>query len=166
MRGNSASARPRTKCDFTHVGALHSAGNEVAFAVDKLIVKRITLRFANLLQNNLLGSLGGDAAEASGGIVDLHHDDIVKLRLGIEESCSIECNFSRFAENVIHHFFFDEDFGAPGDGINLRFNRLGRAGARVLAIGRYQGALQGLQHDIRRQRAHLRNLIKGNLQFV
>ena len=145
---------------------MDGAGDEVAFAVDEFFIKRGAFGLADFLQDDLLGGLRRNAPKTLGRMIGLHHDDVVDLRFWVVETRRFQSDFGGVSHHFFHHFFFDENAGAAGLGVDLRFNRLGRAGARVLAKSRNQGALQSLQHNIGRQSPHLGDLIEGDLQFV
>ena len=155
-----------TECDLARVDTLHRAGDQVAFAVDEFIVERVAFRFADFLEYDLLGCLGGDATEAARGMFDLHHYDIVELRFWVIEAGAFQSYFGGVAIYLVDNFFFNEYFGASGIGVNFGFNRLGGAGAGIFTIGGDQGALQGIQYDIGWQGACLRDFVEGDLQFV
>ena len=62
----------------TRVALLHDAGDELADAVDVLLVHEVALGFADALQDDLLRGLRGDASEVVGGdldALDLAHVD-------------------------------------------------------------------------------------------
>ena len=52
------------------VALLHDAGDDLADAVDVLVVHEVALGLADALQDDLLGRLGGDAAEVVGRDLD------------------------------------------------------------------------------------------------
>ena len=56
------------------VGLLDDAGDDVALAAGVLLVLHLPLRFADALEDDLLGRLGGDAAEVGGRVVPLPQD--------------------------------------------------------------------------------------------
>ena len=113
------------------------------------------------------GGLRRDPPEALGRMLSTcTMTTSLQLRFRIVEPRAFQGNLGGVAEDIVDYFFFDEDLGSSGIGIDFRFYRLGRAGAGIFAISGNQSALQGIQNNIRRQRAHLRDLIEGDLQFV
>ena len=61
-------------------GLLHDAGDDLALAVDVLVVHHHPLRLADALLDDLLGGHRGDAAEALGRRVGAHHQLLGNLR--------------------------------------------------------------------------------------
>ena len=64
------------------VALLHDAGDELADAVDVLLVHEVALGLADALQDDLLGGHGGDAAEVVGrdlDALDLAHVDAAEV---------------------------------------------------------------------------------------
>ena len=88
---------PQAQGHLARIDALHRAGDQVAFAVDELVIERAAFGFADLLQDDLLGCLRGDAPEAARGIIDLDHHHIVDLRLGIIEARRLQRDFGGIA---------------------------------------------------------------------
>ena len=63
------------------VGLLDDAGDDVAFLAGVLLVLLVPLDLANALEDDLLGRLGGDAAEVVGRVVPLVEDVAVLVEL-------------------------------------------------------------------------------------
>ena len=63
------------------VALLDDAGHDVALAPGVLLVLQVPLGLADALQDDLLGRLGGDAAEVVRGVVPLPHDVAVLVEL-------------------------------------------------------------------------------------
>ena len=59
------------------VGLLDDPGDDVALAAGVLLVLHLALRLADALEDDLLGRLGGDAAEVGRGVVPLADDPAV-----------------------------------------------------------------------------------------
>ena len=115
---------PQTQRHHTGIDALHRPVNEVALALDELVVERITLGLADLLQNDLLGRLRRNAPEFLGRPFRLHHDHIAIVRFGIEVASFFEVNFSSVILNLIDHFLFDKETWSPRNRIDVRFDAL------------------------------------------
>ena len=63
------------------VGLLDDPGDDVALAPGVLLVLHLPLRLADALEDDLLGGLGGDAAEVGRGVVPLADDAAVLVEL-------------------------------------------------------------------------------------
>jgi hypothetical protein len=77
------SARPEIDDDVAELDALDDAGDDLALAVLELFVLALALGVADLLEDDLLGGLRGDAAELDRGqrIDDIVADHGARLQL-------------------------------------------------------------------------------------
>src|SRR5205085_5450137 len=91
---------------------LDRAVDDIAFALDVFLVLAFALRFADALEDDLFGGLGGDAAEVGRGGLDRDH--IAELRAGIYQAGIFQVDFGVLLLDFIDDFFFSVDFDAAG----------------------------------------------------
>ena len=124
---------PQAERDRSAGDALHRAGNEVAFALDKLAVERFALGLANTLQDNQLGRRGGAAAEAGARLHPNHHQ-IAQLGVRVILARLFERDFRLLALDLLDHLFFKQNAHLAG-GIDTGFDLLVRRNTRVAPVG-------------------------------
>src|SRR3954469_24904312 len=145
------------------VGLLDDAGDELADAVAVLLEHHVALRLADALQDDLLGGLGGDAAEVVRGdvllvdlvavLLELGRVDLGVLRLyrlaglGIDVGPLVDRLDDQVGLQALGHDELD-DAVVAGVGVHLHARVLGRA--RLLLVRRQQGVLQRMDEAVGR----------------
>ena len=124
--------------------ALHDACDDFGLAGDIIVVDHASLGLADALHHDLLGGLGCDAAEISGG--HLIFDDVAEFVGGVD---LLRLFQARLGERIFH--FLDdvashEDVDVAGLAVDVDPHVLGRA--VILLICRNQCALDGVDQDI------------------
>ena len=122
------------------IALLHDAGDDVADAVDVFVVHEVALGFADALQDDLLGRLGGDAAEVVGR-------DLVALDLGFVDRRKVDADLVALFVSHLEGLDVDviredelKDANVARLGIDLDLRRLDGVGS--LAVGGMQRVLE------------------------
>ncbi len=89
------------------VDAAHLGGNHLAHLVRKIFVDRVAFRFADALEDHLLGRLGGNAAKVVRRIG--HADDVAHARSRHEPAGVSLQNLGARVHDVVHDLAFGED---------------------------------------------------------
>ena len=132
--------------DVAVLDALDDTGDDVVRSVRKFIIDDVPFGFAQALDHDLFGSLGGDAAEIVRHDIDV--DDVADFIIDINEAGLIEGDFRMGIFD-----FIDDGLGSL-DGIvarrTVQFDFSRRVGIGFLLVGRNQDGFQGVADDIRR----------------
>ena len=130
--------------DVTALEAFDDAVDDLADALGELTVDVLALGFADFLVEDLLGGLGGDAAQFSGGLGDLHQriDD----RVGIELLAVGQRNLQILVLHLLHHTLHREDADAAVLFVEARGKLL--LAAEDLAGGGDVGVFHGLDDHV------------------
>ena len=131
----------------TRVALLHDAGDELADAVDVLLVHEVALGLADALQDDLLGGHGGDAPEVVGrdlDALDLAHVDAAEVEPDLFPGLLV-VHLEGLGVDVLRE---DELVHAhvAGLGVDLDGGVLGRV--RRLLVGGQQRVLESLDKSL------------------
>ena len=128
------------------VALLHDAGDDVADAIDVLVVHEVALGLADALQDDLLGRLGGDAAE----VVGRH---FVALDLGLVDRRQVDADLVALFVAHLEGLDVDvlgkdelEDADIAGLGVDLDLGCLDGVGG--LAVGGVQRVFERAQERL------------------
>ena len=139
--------------------ALHDAVDDFAFALGVQVVLRVTLGFADALQDHLLGGLRGDAPEAFRRRLD--HDHVADLGVRHDLAGLVQRHFRAPVGDLVGHFFFSVDVRQAGLAVDDGGDVLGAGRVDITPVGADQGRVQGLQHHLFGQVALAADLVKG-----
>ncbi len=145
--------------------ALHRAGDEIAFTLNKFLVQCFTFGLADALQDNLLGCLRGDAAKTDARL-NRHHDRVANLRIRHMLSRLVERDLGLIGLNRIDDLFFQVNVRLSGR-IDPSLDTLVVADVGIALIGGNQRLRQGVHHYLTRQRAQFDYFVKrqGEIAF-
>ena len=115
--GKSTLCRSQVDNHVGALGPLHQAGDHLADPLAVFFEDALPFRLANLLQNHLLGRLGGNAPQDVGGFLYFH--------LSVDRGIGID-SAGRGQGDLV---------GGVGDGFNDLFDRVNLDPARVLVEG-------------------------------
>ena len=132
--------------DVAVLDALDDTGDDVVRAVREFIIDDVAFRFAQALNHDLFGSLGGDAAEIVRRDIDV--DDIADFVIDINEAGLIERDFRMRVFDFIDDGLGSLDGIVTGRAVQFDFGC--RVGIGFLLVGRDQDGFQGITDDIRR----------------
>src|SRR3989442_1963801 len=119
------------------------AADDLALLVDELGVDCVTLGIPHPQQDDMLGRLGGDAAELLRGQLDL--DLVLEIGLRVELARFAERDLELGVADTLHDLLAREDPEGPRVPIELHAGVVGHA--HGLLGGRQQGRLQRLEED-------------------
>jgi len=149
----------QAECDRAAGNALDGSGHQVALALDKFVVQRLALSFANALQDDLLGRLRGDSPKRPAGLNRDHHR-VAELRLGMVLAGDLQRDFSLLVLDRFGHFFLEQNLRTAG-WIDDGFDVLVGGDVGVAPVGGDQGLRQRFQHHLARQRARFHDFVKS-----
>jgi hypothetical protein len=164
LAGMTPSASPRSTIDIAAFEAPDGAGDDVADVVLVDGEDLVLFGHAQLLDDGLLGGLGGDAPEIAGG--DLDFDQVAELVV-----------FARiFSLGVVHGDFFlavadevddlDAGIGPDVQGFAVEFHAQVADAADAFAAGHLQGGFDQLGQGFAVELALPLHIFKYSQQFV
>ena len=83
--------------------AQHRAGENLMLLGGEALKDHAPLGLANALDDDLLGSLGGDAAKGLG--LHIHIHQVAQLSMGVDAAGGVQRDLRRRSDDVVHHFF-------------------------------------------------------------
>jgi len=138
--------------------ALHRAGDQVALPLDILLIERLALGFADLLQDDLLGSLGRNAAELAGRIFERHHDRVPEGGVGVDFPGRLKGDLGARVLDRLHDLFFHQDDDPAVRHVDLGVHILA-ADTDIAPVRGDQRGAQRLQDGFTRQRPLIDDLV-------
>ncbi len=127
--------------DVLAADALYRTVDQLALAAAEVLEQVLALGLAHALEQDLLGRLGGDAAEALGGAVD--HDHVAQFGGGVAFRAGVgQRHLGAMIEHVVDDLFLGEDCRRASARIDLHGDALVAAQVRVAPVSGNKGGLQ------------------------
>ena len=106
LRALGAAADAQGHCTAAGINPGDDASEDLVLLGGELVIDHPLLRLPDSLNDDLAGSLGGDAAEVLG--LDLNADGVPQLHSGQGQAGLLQADLSARIVHLLHHLFFQE----------------------------------------------------------